>query len=129
MLRAHRQAWVWQDEWFNLTIGDIRKLEEEAAAYLQQVMNGSDKKTESTESSDEEDSQTDIFFDCIDQSPPHTQKPSLIRWSSELLIGESDSPPATPKTDPFSSLLILVFHGDFCPEVSIRILVEYKTRI
>ena len=29
MLRAHRQAWAWQDEWVGLTIDDIRKLEKE----------------------------------------------------------------------------------------------------
>lgn len=29
MLRAHRQAWAWQDEWVGLTIADIRKLERE----------------------------------------------------------------------------------------------------
>lgn len=122
MLRAHRQAWSWQDEWTGLTIADIRLLEQEAAAYLQQVMNGSEKNAEPTDS-DEEDSSSDIFFDCVDQSPPHTQKPSLIRWSSELLIGESDSPPATPKPDSSSSLLILVFHGDIYPEVSLPIII------
>jgi hypothetical protein len=114
MLRAHRQAWAWQDEWFGLTINDIRKLEDEAALYLHQVMNGPEK---NTTDSDEEDANSDIFFDCLDQSPPHTQKPSLIRWSSGLLIGEGDSPPNTPKPDPTSSLLILVFHGDIYPEV------------
>lgn len=29
MLRAHKQAWAWQDEWVGLTITDIRKLERE----------------------------------------------------------------------------------------------------
>ncbi len=29
MLRAHRQAWAWQDEWVGLTIADIRRLERE----------------------------------------------------------------------------------------------------
>uniref|UniRef100_A0AC35EUE7 Phosphatidylinositol transfer protein n=1 Tax=Panagrolaimus sp. PS1159 TaxID=55785 RepID=A0AC35EUE7_9BILA len=41
--------------------------------------------------------------------------PSLIRWSSELLVGEGESPPSTPKL-PNSSLLVLVFHGDVYPE-------------
>lgn len=34
MLRAHRQAWAWQDEWFGLTIEDIRQLEKEAQKDL-----------------------------------------------------------------------------------------------
>nr|XP_020648008.1 membrane-associated phosphatidylinositol transfer protein 1 isoform X1 [Pogona vitticeps] len=38
MLRAHRQAWCWQDEWINLTMDDIRRLEEETARMLAQKM-------------------------------------------------------------------------------------------
>ncbi|KAM6115105.1 LOW QUALITY PROTEIN: membrane-associated phosphatidylinositol transfer protein 1 [Pterocles gutturalis] len=38
MLRAHRQAWCWQDEWTDLTMEDIRQLEEETARMLAQKM-------------------------------------------------------------------------------------------
>uniref|UniRef100_A0A8C3HRH3 Phosphatidylinositol transfer protein membrane associated 1 n=1 Tax=Chrysemys picta bellii TaxID=8478 RepID=A0A8C3HRH3_CHRPI len=38
MLRAHRQAWCWQDEWTELTMEDIRQLEEETARMLAQKM-------------------------------------------------------------------------------------------
>lgn len=38
MLRAHRQAWAWQDEWFGLTIDDIRVLEKKAQELLNQKM-------------------------------------------------------------------------------------------
>lgn len=38
MLRAHRQAWCWQDEWIDLTMDDIRRLEEETALMLAQKM-------------------------------------------------------------------------------------------
>ncbi|XP_071618497.1 membrane-associated phosphatidylinositol transfer protein 1 [Heliangelus exortis] len=38
MLRAHRQAWCWQDEWMGLTMEDIRQLEEETAKMLAQKM-------------------------------------------------------------------------------------------
>uniref|UniRef100_A0A914C020 DDHD domain-containing protein n=1 Tax=Acrobeloides nanus TaxID=290746 RepID=A0A914C020_9BILA len=115
MLRAHRQAWAWQDEWVGLTIQDIRRLEEDAALYLSKVMSNA-QSVESVES----DSSSDVFFDCYDFSPPHSHKPSLIRWSSELLIDrdENESPPLTPKPDPNASLLILVFHGDLYPESS-----------
>ncbi|XP_069485073.1 membrane-associated phosphatidylinositol transfer protein 1 isoform X2 [Ambystoma mexicanum] len=38
MLRAHRQAWCWQDEWCELTMDDIRQLEDETARMLAQKM-------------------------------------------------------------------------------------------
>lgn len=34
MVNAHRQAWTWQDEWYGLTMTEIRRLEAEAAAAL-----------------------------------------------------------------------------------------------
>jgi hypothetical protein len=38
MLRAHRQAWVWQDEWVGLTMADIRQLEREAQIELRRKL-------------------------------------------------------------------------------------------
>ncbi|XP_060641492.2 membrane-associated phosphatidylinositol transfer protein 2 isoform X5 [Anolis sagrei] len=38
MVRAHRQAWCWQDEWYGLTIEDIRQLERETQLMLAQKM-------------------------------------------------------------------------------------------
>lgn len=38
MLRAHRQAWAWQDEWIGLTMDDIRRLEKETQEHLAQTM-------------------------------------------------------------------------------------------
>ncbi|KAJ8375615.1 hypothetical protein SKAU_G00061950, partial [Synaphobranchus kaupii] len=38
MVRAHRQAWCWQDEWYGLTMEDIRQLELEAQLMLAQKM-------------------------------------------------------------------------------------------
>ncbi|XP_044539418.1 membrane-associated phosphatidylinositol transfer protein 1-like, partial [Gracilinanus agilis] len=38
MLRAHRQAWCWQDEWTELSMADIRALEEETARMLARKM-------------------------------------------------------------------------------------------
>ncbi|RWS28529.1 Protein retinal degeneration B-like protein [Leptotrombidium deliense] len=38
MLRAHRQAWAWQDEWFGLTMEDIRRLEKETQEALARKM-------------------------------------------------------------------------------------------
>lgn len=40
MLRAHRQAWAWQDEWFGLTMEDIREIERQTQLALQKKMAG-----------------------------------------------------------------------------------------
>lgn len=37
-MRAHRQAWCWQDEWYGLTIEDIRQLELETQLALARKM-------------------------------------------------------------------------------------------
>lgn len=38
MFRAHRQAWAWQDEWYGLTMDDIRELERQTQLALQKKM-------------------------------------------------------------------------------------------
>uniref|UniRef100_A0AAR2LUT3 DDHD domain-containing protein n=1 Tax=Pygocentrus nattereri TaxID=42514 RepID=A0AAR2LUT3_PYGNA len=38
MVRAHRQAWCWQDEWYGLTMEDIRQLELETQVALAKKM-------------------------------------------------------------------------------------------
>lgn len=38
MLRAHRQAWCWQDEYYGLTMEDIRRLELETQLALKEKM-------------------------------------------------------------------------------------------
>ncbi|KAI7793605.1 putative membrane-associated phosphatidylinositol transfer protein 2-like [Triplophysa rosa] len=38
MVRAHRQAWCWQDEWYGLTMEDIRHLELETQLALAKKM-------------------------------------------------------------------------------------------
>uniref|UniRef100_A0A0X3PDS7 DDHD domain-containing protein n=1 Tax=Schistocephalus solidus TaxID=70667 RepID=A0A0X3PDS7_SCHSO len=41
MVSAHRQAWTWQDEWYGLTMAEIRRLEAETAKALAEKMNAS----------------------------------------------------------------------------------------
>lgn len=38
MVRAHRQAWCWQDEWHGLTMQDIREIERQTQLALQRTM-------------------------------------------------------------------------------------------
>ncbi|XP_075220766.1 retinal degeneration B [Lycorma delicatula] len=40
MLRAHRQAWAWQDEWHGLTMDDIRQIERQTQEALKMTMSG-----------------------------------------------------------------------------------------
>lgn len=40
MVRAHRQAWAWQDEWHGLTMEDIRQIERQTQEALKQTMSG-----------------------------------------------------------------------------------------
>uniref|UniRef100_A0A914VVA9 DDHD domain-containing protein n=1 Tax=Plectus sambesii TaxID=2011161 RepID=A0A914VVA9_9BILA len=195
MLRAHRQAWAWQDEWYSLTMDDIRQLEKDAQDELKRFMDAAlrttledsqddshEEKDEATQTpggqvvvdngdltpgapherkpssslsvssqrhrlvsqrtltpgsnsptgslrsaqsaalkerfegirSDSEDSDS-LYFDCIDRSPSFHQKPAMIRWSSNLLLGQEDddSPPLSPHgpSDCVTALLVLVFHG------------------
>lgn len=87
-----------------------------------------DRSTEIFSSRRSSQSAVDVFFDCSDQishgSPQ--QRATLIRWSSELLVGgeqpaeelaEDNSPPRTPNISPTRHLLILIFHGDLFPKV------------
>lgn len=50
MLRAHRQAWAWQDEWHGLTMENIREIERQTQLALQKKMAG-----ETNDEQDEEE--------------------------------------------------------------------------
>jgi hypothetical protein len=56
MLRAHRQAWCWQDEYHGLTMDDIRRLERETQLHLAEKMAAS--KAEDEENADASTSPT-----------------------------------------------------------------------
>ncbi|TKS78659.1 Membrane-associated phosphatidylinositol transfer protein 2 [Collichthys lucidus] len=49
MVRAHRQAWCWQDEWYGLTMEDIRQLELETQLALATKMGQFSQPEEATE--------------------------------------------------------------------------------
>ena len=50
MLRAHKQAWCWQDEWYGLNMDDIRRLEKETQLALQLKFGNADNMDEISES-------------------------------------------------------------------------------
>lgn len=47
MLRAHRQAWAWQDEWHGLSMLDIREIERQTADALKRKMGQDDPESQS----------------------------------------------------------------------------------
>lgn len=46
MVRAHRQAWAWQDEWVSLTMDDIRQIELQTQEALKRKMGSSSNNSE-----------------------------------------------------------------------------------
>ncbi|KAK2100037.1 Membrane-associated phosphatidylinositol transfer protein 1 [Saguinus oedipus] len=80
MLRAHRQAWCWQDEWTELSMADIRALEEETARMLAQRMAKCNTGSEGPEA-----------------QPPG--KPSTEARSGTSNTGTPDGPEAPPGPD------------------------------
>lgn len=80
MLRAHRQAWCWQDEWTELSMADIRALEEETARMLAQRMAKCNTGSEGSEA-----------------QPP--RKPSTEARSGASNTGTPDGPEAPPGPD------------------------------
>ncbi|KAI0218886.1 Membrane-associated phosphatidylinositol transfer protein 1 [Lamellibrachia satsuma] len=58
MLRAHRQAWCWQDEYYGLTMADIRKLERETQLALKKKMN------------EDADRDSTVVLDVTESTPP-----------------------------------------------------------
>ncbi|XP_050533208.1 protein retinal degeneration B isoform X2 [Daktulosphaira vitifoliae] len=52
MVRAHRQAWAWQDEWVNLSMDDIRQIEKQTQEALKQKMSSNSSDSEVREGTD-----------------------------------------------------------------------------
>jgi len=52
MVRAHRQAWAWQDEWVNLSMNDIREIERQTQEALKRKMGSGSSDSEVCEGND-----------------------------------------------------------------------------
>lgn len=87
MLKAHKQAWVWQDEWAGLTMEDIRKIEKETAAELARTMRGEDVPVGDEDSgslpSSEAHQDIEISLRSIEYSS--LEAPNIIPKGSEML--------------------------------------------
>jgi len=70
MLKAHLEAWVWQDEWHGLTMEDIRAIEKETAELLKKKMHGGGDDDDENEDDDDDEGGYEPGYDVnadIDQ--------------------------------------------------------------
>ncbi|XP_044131646.1 membrane-associated phosphatidylinositol transfer protein 2 isoform X10 [Bufo gargarizans] len=108
MVRAHRQAWCWQDEWWGLTIEDIRQLEKETQLMLAQKMaqfSISENEAEqhgAKESPGEKDSETKAItsIETVDEPSGITESLSgrglTKQWSTSSRSSRSSKRGASP---------------------------------
>uniref|UniRef100_A0A8W7PQH2 Phosphatidylinositol transfer protein N-terminal domain-containing protein n=1 Tax=Anopheles coluzzii TaxID=1518534 RepID=A0A8W7PQH2_ANOCL len=91
MLRAHRQAWAWQDEWYGLSMDDIREIERQTQLALQRKMgneeggneqDGEGEEGEGTKAAAEQDNRSANQIYSIEKtnenSTPHMEKKEAI---------------------------------------------------
>ncbi|CAI5650254.1 unnamed protein product [Oreochromis niloticus] len=108
MVRAHRQAWCWQDEWYGLTIEDIRQLELETQVALARKMAQFSQAEEATEAnggtqSPDKDQEVKEAISCIEaeavipSSGGETLQPrvspsrhSISEWRMQSIARDSD---------------------------------------
>ncbi|XP_072271910.1 membrane-associated phosphatidylinositol transfer protein 2 isoform X5 [Pyxicephalus adspersus] len=108
MVRAHRQAWCWQDEWYGLTIEDIRQLEKETQLMLAQKMaqfSLSENEAEqhgAKESPGEKDTETKVITSIETVDEPSGITESLTgrgltkQWSTSSRSSKSSKRGASP---------------------------------
>lgn len=94
MLRAHRQAWAWQDEWCGLTMDDIREIEKQTQLALQKKM-GSDSESEVGETSNisQDDSTKTLAatMSCIEKHE-EISSPVMLKKSTDNTAKHSTEP-------------------------------------
>lgn len=110
MVRAHRQAWAWQDEWVNLTMDDIRQIEAQTQEALKRKMgsNSSDSETcEGNESVDDSKTTTNLAatMGSIEKSDQEVATPvTSKRMQDSTLISPTPPPPCvSSSSDTISS--------------------------
>lgn len=76
MVRAHIQAWAWQDEWVGLTMDDIRNIERETQELLKRTM-GAAAPAEKEEEEEEEETPNPLKKSTSDVSKHQVRHLSL----------------------------------------------------
>uniref|UniRef100_T1GQZ7 DDHD domain-containing protein n=1 Tax=Megaselia scalaris TaxID=36166 RepID=T1GQZ7_MEGSC len=84
MLRAHRQAWAWQDEWVGFSMEDIREYERQTQVMLAKKMAGE----EVDDEDEEEDEDRSLASDASDI--PIIKEPPLVKEQPPSAEASSD---------------------------------------
>lgn len=69
MVRAHKQAWCWQDEWYGLTMDDIRKMEKEIQQILAEKLAAARGEAETDETDGPKDETAAAATSTLPKSP------------------------------------------------------------
>lgn len=102
MLRAHRQAWCWQDEYHGLQLSDIRKLEYETQLALQETMAAANEgeefvhTNESSESTIKQIDSNDNFNTSSDSKHKNSPKIPVSKSNNVLKEGHQKSGSPAP---------------------------------
>lgn len=94
MVRAHRQAWVWQDEWIGLTMRDIRRLERETQIILRKKLGKPMSDDEEADGDVEDSGEEDATLTSSTVNAATKSKP--VATSNGNVVSSS---PNTPKVD------------------------------
>ncbi|KAF6024508.1 PITPNM2 [Bugula neritina] len=103
MVRAHRQAWAWQDEWHGLTIDDIRDLEMQTQQALAQKMEHAVEDSPQQHPFSEIHSDTADSSTTLDSSANNNSSPDDAAYSAFRRV-HSDTPSANPVLESPSQL-------------------------
>ncbi|CAK9810045.1 Protein retinal degeneration B [Anthophora plagiata] len=118
MVRAHRQAWAWQDEWNDLTMEDIREIERQTQLALQRRMANAENGEEATNENQEEDAnnstmtpqESDVAMTLAAtlgsieknedlQSPPSVRKSEISSMTNTAVSSEGEASPEDSPTE------------------------------
>lgn len=102
MLRAHRQAWAWQDEWVGFSMEDIREYERQTQVMLAKKMAGEEN------GDDEEDEDHSLASDVSDV--PIIKEPPVVKEqppSAEASSDEEDEVKSTIDRDRSQSIQLV----------------------
>lgn len=110
MVRAHRQAWAWQDEWFGLTMEQIRELERETQRALALKMKSVEADERSVTNEDDEDNEEDEEEEDNedeeeqeDQQRMEPERPPVLP-KNRLFAGRTSSTETAGKDRPISDV-------------------------
>lgn len=91
ILMSHRQAWCWQDEYFELSMDDVRRLELETQQYLLMKMNNDPKADEFLFKTNSRLSLNDMNKNQLTQELEREGKSSLLVNGAEVMSNRKSS--------------------------------------